>query len=52
MKLTIFLAGACIGLAADSLGYGQINNDDAVPSLTLNDVILTEGNSSSTNATG
>ncbi|HYV38561.1 MAG TPA: Calx-beta domain-containing protein, partial [Gemmataceae bacterium] len=33
------------------LGIGTINNDDAAPALTINDVSLTVGNTGSTNAT-
>ena len=35
---------------ADTQGQGTITNDDAVPSLTINDVTVTEGNSGTTNA--
>ena len=35
---------------ADAQGQGTITNDDAVPSLTINDVTVTEGNSGTTNA--
>ncbi|MFT3809276.1 MAG: Calx-beta domain-containing protein [Micropepsaceae bacterium] len=35
---------------ADGQGVGTISNDDAAPSLTINDVSLLEGNSGTTNA--
>ena len=36
---------------ADGLGVGTINDDDAAPTLSVNDIIVTEGNSATLNAT-
>lgn len=44
------LAGAVNASVADSQGQGTIVNDDAVPTLSINDVTVTEGNSGTTNA--
>ena len=38
-------------VVADGQGVGTIVNDDPVPSLAINDVTVTEGNSGTTNAT-
>lgn len=38
-------------VVADGQGLGTIVNDDPLPSLTINDVTLTEGNTGSVNAT-
>jgi hypothetical protein len=38
------------GMIADAQGVGTINNDDPLPSLSINDVTVTEGNSGTTNA--
>jgi glucose/arabinose dehydrogenase len=35
---------------ADSLGVGTINNDDAQPTISINDVAVTEGNAGTTTA--
>ena len=44
------LSGAVNATLADSQGLGTILDNDAVPSLTINDVSVTEGNSGSVNA--
>ncbi len=41
------LTGATLG---DGQGLGTITNDDALPTLSINDVSVTEGNSGTTNA--
>jgi glucose/arabinose dehydrogenase/disulfide oxidoreductase YuzD len=38
------------GTISDSQGVGTISNDDPQPSITINDVSVTEGNSGTTNA--
>ncbi|MBI3649318.1 MAG: hypothetical protein HY240_11320, partial [Actinobacteria bacterium] len=45
------LSNASGGAIGDSQGLGTITDDDAPPSLTVNDVTVTEGNSGTTNAT-
>ncbi|HEY3026209.1 MAG TPA: Calx-beta domain-containing protein, partial [Pyrinomonadaceae bacterium] len=45
------LSGATNGTITDTQGLGTITNDDPVPSLSINDVGLAEGNSGTTNAT-
>ncbi|MEO8434724.1 MAG: Calx-beta domain-containing protein [Pyrinomonadaceae bacterium] len=45
------LSGAGNGTLSDNQGVGTIANDDAVPSLSINDISVTEGNSGTTNAT-
>ncbi|HYZ18358.1 MAG TPA: Calx-beta domain-containing protein [Gaiellaceae bacterium] len=45
------LSGAVNGTIADAQGVGTINDDDGQPSLSVNDVGVTEGNSGSVNAT-
>jgi Calx-beta domain/Divergent InlB B-repeat domain/PKD domain len=42
------LSGAANATISDSQGVGTINNDDAVPALSINDVSVTEGNSGTT----
>jgi Zn-dependent metalloprotease len=44
------LAGAVNATIYDNQGQGTITNDDALPSLSMNDVSVTEGNSGTTNA--
>ena len=44
------LSGAGNATIADTQGQGTITNDDAVPSLTINDVSVTEGNAGTANA--
>ena len=45
------LSGATNATIADNQGAGTIVNDDTAPSLTINDVSLTEGNAGTTNMT-
>src|SRR6185312_13061392 len=45
------LSGASNGTIADNQGQGTINDDDAQPSLSINDVSVTEGNAGTTTAT-
>lgn len=45
------LSGQTNSTIADASGRGVITNDDAAPTLSINDVTVTEGNSSTTNAT-
>ena len=45
------LSGATNATIADTQGLGTIVNDDTAPSLTINDVSLTEGNSGTANVT-
>jgi large repetitive protein len=45
------LSSATNATIADNQGVGTITDDDATPSLTINDVTVTEGNTGSTNAT-
>ncbi|MCP3978681.1 MAG: hypothetical protein GY716_05020, partial [bacterium] len=45
------LSGPSNATISDSQGLGTINNDDTPPSLSINDVPVTEGNSGSANAT-
>src|SRR5205814_1376519 len=44
------LSGATNSFIADNQGIGTIVNDDLQPSITINDVAVTEGNSGTTNA--
>src|SRR3989442_1211706 len=44
------LSGATNGFVSDNQGIGTIVNDDLQPSITINDVAVTEGNSGTTNA--
>src|SRR5207302_532535 len=44
------LSGATNSFIADNQGIGTILNDDLQPSITINDVAVTEGNSGTTNA--
>jgi hypothetical protein len=46
----VTLSGAVNGTITDSQGQGTINDDDGLPSLSINDVSVTEGNSGTTNA--
>ncbi len=48
---TVNLSGVANATLADSQGVGTIRNDDAMPTLSVGDVILVEGNSGTTNAT-
>jgi CSLREA domain-containing protein len=45
------LSGQTNSTIADASGRGVITNDDASPTLTINDVIVTEGNAGTINAT-
>jgi hypothetical protein len=45
------LSNATNATIADNQGVGTINNDDAVPSFSINDVQVTEGNAGTTTAT-
>jgi hypothetical protein len=45
------LSGATNATVADAQGVATIVNDDALPTLSINDVSITEGNSGTTNAT-
>ena len=44
------LSSAANATIADSQGVGTINNDDAQPSISINDVAVTEGNAGTVNA--
>src|SRR5439155_961176 len=44
------LSNAVNATIADSQGLGTINDNDAAPALSINDVVVTEGNSGTTNA--
>jgi hypothetical protein len=44
------LSGAANALIGDAQGVGTINNDDSLPTLSINDATVTEGNSGTTNA--
>lgn len=48
---TVNLSGVANATLADSQGVATIRNDDAMPTLSIGDVILVEGNSGTTNAT-
>ncbi len=48
---TVRLSGAANATISDSTGVGTITDDDGAPTLSVNDVTVTEGNSGSTNAT-
>src|SRR4030095_6441056 len=45
------LSGATNATIADNQGVGSINNEDAQPSISINDVSVTEGNSGTSSAT-
>jgi hypothetical protein len=45
------LSSATNATIADNQGVGTITDDDAAPSLAINDVTVTEGNAGTTNAT-
>ncbi|HUQ32737.1 MAG TPA: Calx-beta domain-containing protein [Pyrinomonadaceae bacterium] len=45
------LSGATNASITDNQGVGTINNDDSLPTLSINDVTVTEGNSGTINAT-
>ena len=45
------LTGALNGTIADAQGVGKITDDDAAPSLSVNDMTVSEGNSGTINAT-
>ncbi|MGC3959474.1 MAG: M36 family metallopeptidase [Verrucomicrobiota bacterium] len=49
-SFTVNLSGAVNATLADSQGIGTIRNDDAMPTISIGDVILVEGNSGTTNA--
>jgi disulfide oxidoreductase YuzD len=44
------LSGATNATIADNQGIGTINNDDALPTISISDVSLTEGNAGTSNA--
>jgi glucose/arabinose dehydrogenase len=44
------LSGATNATFADSVGLGTITNDDAQPTISINDVSVSEGNAGTTNA--
>ena len=44
------VTGVTNAIVVDGQGVGTINNDDPVPSLSINDVAVVEGNSGTTNA--
>jgi len=44
------LSGASNALIGDSQGVGNISNDDALPTLSISDAAVVEGNSGTTNA--
>ncbi len=46
--LTVNLSVPTSATISDSQGFGTINNDDAVPALSINDVAVAEGNSGTT----
>ena len=48
---TLNLSNASNATIADGTGVGTITDDDGQPSLSVNDVTVTEGNSGTTNAT-
>lgn len=50
-NFTVLLSNATVATIADDTGLGTINDNDAAPSLSINDVTLVEGNAGSTNAT-
>ena len=45
------LSNATVATIADPQGIGTINNDDSAPTVSINDVTVTEGNSGTANAT-
>ncbi len=47
---SLTLSGAVNASIADAVGSGQITNDDPVPTLSIADVSINEGNSGATNA--
>jgi DNA polymerase IIIc chi subunit len=47
---TVNLSGPVNATVSDAQGTGTITNDDAMPSLSINDVSVTEGNSGTTTA--
>lgn len=49
-SFTVNLSGAANATIADTQGVGTINNDDSQPTISINDVTVTEGNSGTTNA--
>ena len=49
--LLVTLSGAVNAFVADGQGLGTIGNDDAAPTLSINDVSLVEGNSGTKQAT-
>jgi hypothetical protein len=44
------LSGATNATIADSQGIGTINNDDAQPTISINDISVNEGDSGTTSA--
>jgi Ca2+-binding RTX toxin-like protein len=49
-SFSVSLSGATNASITDGQGVGTITNDDGLPSLTISDITVTEGNSGSTNA--
>jgi large repetitive protein len=50
-SFTLNLSGAVNAAIADGQGLGTITDDDALPALSIDDVVVTEGNSGTLNAT-
>ena len=50
-SFTVGLSGASNATIADDLGLGTITDDDPEPSLSIDDVTVTEGNSGTVSAT-
>ena len=50
-SFTVGLSGASNATIADDLGFGTITDDDPEPSLSVDDVTVTEGNSGTVSAT-
>ncbi len=48
---TVNLSGASLATITDTQGVGTINNDDSQPTISINNVSVTEGNSGTTTAT-
>jgi hypothetical protein len=49
--LYVILSGAVNAFVADGVGVGTIYNDDAEPTLSVDDVVITEGNAGKKSAT-
>ncbi len=50
-SFTVNLSGASNATISDTQGVGTITNDDSQPTISINDVTVTEGNAGTTNAT-